>query len=34
MTKGNLRRDIFRFSYTTGDSIAPPFVDPNGTGKR
>ena len=31
MTKGALRRDVFRFSYTTGDSIAPPFVDPGGT---
>lgn len=34
MTKGNLRRDVFRFSYTTGDSIAPPFIDPAGGGAR
>jgi hypothetical protein len=34
MTKGNLRRDVYRFSYTTGDSIAPPFVDPAGAGGR
>jgi hypothetical protein len=27
MEKGALRRDTFRWTYTTGDSIAPPFGD-------